>query len=63
MTPLSLVLAVAIRENPFLAGTSIPSSGTEMRFSDKMEISASCTSEAHLEISSTLAMVPVSMAR
>ncbi len=61
-TPLSLVFAVAITENPFCAGTSNPSSGTEIRFSDKMEISASCTSEAHLEISSNLAMVPVSMA-
>ena len=63
LTPLSLVLAVAMTENPFLAGTSMPNSGTEIRFSDKMEIRASLTSEAHLEISSTLAMAPSSMAR
>ncbi len=62
LTPLSRVFAVAITEKPFLAGTSRPSSGTEIRFSDKMEIRASCTSLAHREISSTLAMVPVSMA-
>ena len=50
-------------ENPFFAGISIPSSGTDILFSDRIEISASCTSQAHLEISSILAMVPVSMAR
>ena len=63
LTPLSRVLAVAMTEKPFLAATSSPSSGTEMRFSLNREISASCTSEAQREISSTRAMVPVSMAR
>ena len=62
-TPLSLVFAVAIMENPFFAGISRFSSGTEILFSDNMEISASCTSDASLEISSTLAIVPVSIAR
>ena len=62
LTPLSLVLAVAMTENPFLAGTSMPSSGTEILFSDRMEIRASWTSEAQREISSTLAMAPSSMA-
>ena len=41
-------------ENPFFAGISRFSSGTEILFSDNMEISASCTSDASLEISSTL---------
>ena len=63
LTPLSLVLAVAMTENPFWAGSSSASSGMEMRFSDKMEINASCTSLAHLDISSKRAMLPVSMAR
>ena len=40
-TPLSLVFAVAMTEKPFLAGISILSSGTEILFSDKIEISAS----------------------
>ncbi len=62
LTPLSLVLAVAITENPFLAGTSSASSGTDMRFSERSEISASCTSEAQREISSTRAIVPSSIA-
>ena len=61
-TPLSLVFAVAITENPFFAAISVFNSGTEIRFSDRMEISASCTSEAHREISSILAIVPVSIA-
>ena len=34
----------------------------EMRFSDRMEIRASCTSLAQREISSMRAMVPVSIA-
>ena len=63
LTPLSRVLAVAMREKPFWAGTSSPSSGTESRFSDRMEIRASCTSLAQREISSTRAMEPVSIAR
>ena len=63
LTPLSRVLAVAMREKPFRAGTSSPNSGTEMRFSDRMEIRASCTSLAQREISSSRAMEPVSMAR
>ena len=63
LTPLSRVLAVAMTENPLTAGISRPSSGTLSRFSDKMEISASCTSLAQREISSTRAMEPVSMAR
>ena len=63
LTPLSRVLAVAMTEKPLAAGTSSPSSGTESRFSDRMEISASCTSLAQREISSTRAMEPVSMAR
>ena len=40
-TPLSRVFAVAIIVKPFCAGTSSESSGIEMRFSDKIEISAS----------------------
>ena len=63
MTPLSRVLAVAMMEKPRWAGTSMPSSGTEMRFSDRMEMRASWTSLAQREISSTRAMEPVSMAR
>ena len=45
LTPRSRVLAVAITENPLAAGTSVASSGTEMRFSERSEISASCTSD------------------
>ena len=56
------MFAVAITENPFLAGTSIESSGTEILFSESSEINASCTSEAQREISSSLAICPVSMA-
>ena len=41
LTPLSRVLAVAITEKPFWAGTSSPSSGTLIRFSERMEIRAS----------------------
>ena len=63
LTPLSRVLAVAMTEKPFWAGTSSPSSGTDSRFSDKMEIRASWTSLAQREISSTRAMEPDSMAR
>lgn len=62
MTPLSRVLAVAITENPFFAGTSSESSGTEMRFSERMEMSASCTSLAQREISSMRAIAPASIA-
>ena len=61
-TPLSRVLAVAIIEKPFLAATSSESSGIDMRFSESIEISASCTSLAHLDISSKRAIVPVSIA-
>ena len=62
LTPRSLVLAVAIIENPFFAATSSPSSGMESRFSERIEINASCTSEAQREISSTLAIFPSSIA-
>ena len=63
LTPLSRVLAVAMTENPFWAGSSRPSSGTDSRFSDRMEMRASWTSLAQREISSMRAMEPVSMAR
>ena len=62
LTPLSLVLAVAIIEKPFLAGISKLSSGTDNLFSDNKEIKASCTSEAQRDISSTLAIAPSSIA-
>ena len=61
-TPLSRVFAVAIMENPFFAATSSESSGMDMRFSERMEMRASCTSLAQLDISSNLAIVPVSIA-
>ena len=63
LTPLSRVLAVAMSEKPFCAGTSRPSSGTDRRFSDNSEISASCTSLAQREISSTRTIEPLSIAR
>ena len=63
LTPRSRVLAVAITENPFLAASSVPSSGTDIRFSDSSEIIASCTSEAQRVISSNRARVPDSIAR
>ncbi len=63
LTPRSRVLAVAMIEKPLLAGTSVASSGTEMRFSERMEMSASCTSAAQRVISSKRASVPDSMAR
>ena len=49
------MFAVAIIENPFFAGNSNASSGTESLFSESMEIKASCTSDAQREISSSLA--------
>ena len=63
LTPRSRVLAVAMTEKPLAAGTSVISSGTEMRFSESSEISASCTSAAQRVISSKRARVPDSMAR
>ncbi|MNF13063.1 hypothetical protein D3C80_2147680 [compost metagenome] len=60
---MSRVLAVAMMEKPLCAPVSTPSSGTEMVFSERMEIRASCTSEAQREISSNRASRPVSMAR
>ncbi|MNN30940.1 hypothetical protein D3C81_1446050 [compost metagenome] len=63
LTPRSLVLAVAMIEKPLRAPASLPSSGTEIVFSERMEISASCTSEAQREISSNRAIPPSSMAR
>ena len=63
LTPRSRVLAVAMTEKPFWAGTSVASSGTEIRFSDRSEIIASCTSEAQRVISSNRASVPDSIAR
>ena len=62
-TPRSLVFAVAMMEKPFRAGISSLSSGTETLFSERMEMRASCTSEAQREISSSLAILPPSMAR
>ena len=61
-TPRSLVFAVAIMENPFLAALSLPSSGIEILFSERIEIRASCTSEAQRDISSNLAILPSSIA-
>ena len=49
-------------EKPFFAATSSESSGMAIRFSERMEISASCTSLAQREISSTRAIAPSSIA-
>ena len=62
-TPRSRVLAVAMMEKPRCAGTSVASSGTEIRFSESSEIIASCTSEAQRVISSKRARLPDSIAR
>ena len=61
-TPRSRVLAVAMIEKPRWAGSSWLSSGIAIVFSERIEISASCTSEAQREISSKRATEPVSIA-
>ena len=49
-------------ENPFFAGTSDFSSGIAIVFSERIEIMASCTSDAQRVISSKRASVPDSIA-
>ena len=63
LTPRSRVFAVAMTENPLAAGTSVASSGTLTRFSDRRLMRASCTSAAQRVISSNRARVPDSIAR
>lgn len=64
MTPRSRLFAVAMTEKPGLAKTmlSLSSSGTEMYFSDRIEISASCTSLVERVSSSKRPIAPDSMA-
>ena len=61
-TPRSRSLAVAMTENPWTACTSVPSSGTGSVFSDRIVISASCTSEGIRVSSSTRAIRPSAIA-
>ncbi len=61
-TPRSRLLAVAIRLKPFTAWTSLFSSGIGNDFSDRIEISVSCTSEGILVNSSTRAIFPACIA-
>ncbi len=63
MTPLSRLLAVAMTLKPGLAWTSSSSSGTGRLFSERMVISASCTSAGMRVSSSTRTSAPVSIAR
>lgn len=68
LTPRSRLLAVAMIEKPGFANTMLSSppplssSGTEMYFSDRIEISASCTSLVDRVSSSKRPMAPVSIA-
>ena len=52
-TPRSRSLAVAITLKPLAAWTSMPSSGTGSVFSDRIVISASCTSDG-MRVSSSM---------
>ncbi len=61
-TPRSRSLAVAMTENPLAACTSMPSSGTGRVFSDRIVISASCTSDGIRVSSSTRAIRPSAIA-
>ena len=63
MTPLSRLLAVAITLNPWRACTSSSSSGIGSVFSDRIEISASCTSAGIRVSSSIRTSAPCSIAR
>ncbi|MOA09278.1 hypothetical protein D3C78_1290980 [compost metagenome] len=58
LTPLSLLLAVAIRLKPFTACTSVFNSGIGNVFSERMVINVSCTSELIRVSSSTLTILP-----
>ncbi|MNS80174.1 hypothetical protein D3C72_1138410 [compost metagenome] len=58
LTPLSLLLAVAIRLKPFTACTSVFNSGMGNVFSERMVINVSCTSELIRVNSSTLTILP-----
>ena len=62
LTPRSRSLAVAITENPLTAWTSMPSSGTGSDFSERIVISASCTSDGMRVSSSTRAIRPSAIA-
>ena len=62
-TPRSRSLAVAITLKPRTACSSVPSSGTGSVFSDRMVISASCTSDGIRVSSSTRAIWPPAIAR
>lgn len=64
LTPRSRLLAVAMTEKPGLAKTmlSLSISGTEMYFSDRIEISASWTSLVERVSSSKRPIAPVSIA-
>ena len=62
-TPRSRSLAVAMTLKPRTACNSVPSSGTGSVFSDKMVISASCTSDGIRVSSSTRAIWPPAIAR
>ena len=61
-TPRSRSLAVAMTENPFAAWISVPSSGTGRVFSDRIVISASCTSDGIRVSSSIRAIRPSAIA-
>ena len=63
MTPLSRLLAVAITLKPGRACTSSSSSGTGNDFSERIVISASCTSAGIRVSSSTRTSDPRCMAR
>ena len=63
LTPRSRSLAVAITLKPLRACTSVFSSGTGSVFSDRIVISASCTSDGIRVSSSTRAIAPVRIAR
>jgi hypothetical protein len=63
LTPRSRVLAVAMMEKPRWALTVSFNSGTAICFSDRIEISASCTSGLVRVISSIRAILPWRIAR
>ena len=63
LTPLSLLLAVAITLKPRIACISLSSSGTGRVFSERMVINVSCTSEPTRVNSSIRASLPSRIAR